>query len=104
MTDRKKPGVAFWATVALVAVLVAYPLSFGPACWLVDWGFLNSKFMSITYRPIFMIVLRAPSPVARGINRYMRLFAIGYWVFLDGTAEFVDWRGNVGGSAPNTFK
>jgi hypothetical protein len=32
MTDRKKPGVAFWATVVVVAVL-AYPLSFGPACW-----------------------------------------------------------------------
>jgi hypothetical protein len=36
MTDRKKPGVAFWATVALVVVLVAYPLSFGPACWIWD--------------------------------------------------------------------
>jgi hypothetical protein len=33
MTDRKKPGVAFWATVVTVVVLVAYPLSFGPACW-----------------------------------------------------------------------
>ena len=31
MTDRKKPGVAFWATVVVVVVLVAYPLSFGPA-------------------------------------------------------------------------
>ncbi len=31
MTPRKKPGVAFWATVGLVVVLVAYPLSFGPA-------------------------------------------------------------------------
>jgi hypothetical protein len=31
--DRKQPGVAFWATVALVVVLVGYPLSFGPACW-----------------------------------------------------------------------
>jgi hypothetical protein len=30
-SDRKKPGVAFWATV--VVALVAYPLSFGPACW-----------------------------------------------------------------------
>jgi hypothetical protein len=28
--DRKKPGVAFWATV--VVGLVAYPVSFGPAC------------------------------------------------------------------------
>jgi hypothetical protein len=33
MTDRKKPSMAFWATVGLVVVLVVYPLSFGPACW-----------------------------------------------------------------------
>jgi hypothetical protein len=31
--DRKKPGVAFWASVVVVVLLVAYPLSFGPACW-----------------------------------------------------------------------
>jgi hypothetical protein len=35
MTERKKPGVAFWATVVLVLMLVGYPVSFGPACWLV---------------------------------------------------------------------
>src|SRR5262245_53120695 len=34
MTNRKKPGVAFWATVVVVVALVAYPMSFGPACWL----------------------------------------------------------------------
>ena len=34
-SSRKKPGVAFWATVVVV-VLVAYPLSFGPACWIVS--------------------------------------------------------------------
>ena len=34
MTDRKKPGVAFWATVVAVVVLMLYPLSFGPACWI----------------------------------------------------------------------
>ena len=32
-TDRKHPSAAFWITVALVVVLVGYPLSFGPACW-----------------------------------------------------------------------
>ena len=31
--DLKKRGVAFWATVVIVVLLVAYPLSFGPACW-----------------------------------------------------------------------
>ena len=35
MTSRQ-PSAAFWITVALVAVLVGYPLSFGPACWLID--------------------------------------------------------------------
>jgi hypothetical protein len=34
MTHRKKPGVAFWATVVVVVVLVAYPLSWGPILWL----------------------------------------------------------------------
>ena len=30
-----KPGVAFWATVVVVAALVLYPLSYGPASWIV---------------------------------------------------------------------
>ena len=34
MTSRKKPGVAFWATVGLVVVLVGYPLAWGPTSWL----------------------------------------------------------------------
>jgi hypothetical protein len=33
MTDRKTPSVTFWASVVVVAVLIGYPLSFGPACW-----------------------------------------------------------------------
>jgi hypothetical protein len=34
MTDRKKPGVAFWTSVVLVVGLAAYPLSLGPMTWL----------------------------------------------------------------------
>jgi len=40
MTDRKHPSVAFWITVALVAVLVGYPLSWGPWLWI-----------KLTYKP-----------------------------------------------------
>jgi hypothetical protein len=41
-SDRNKPGVAFWATVVLVVVLVAYPASYGPwhyarARWFGTW-------------------------------------------------------------------
>jgi hypothetical protein len=35
-SDRKKPGVAFWATVTLVVVLVGYPLSYGPVRWIIQ--------------------------------------------------------------------
>jgi len=34
--DRKKPDAAFWTTVVLFAVLVVYPLSYGPACWIIN--------------------------------------------------------------------
>jgi len=40
MTDRKRPTARFWLTVALVAVLVGYPLSIGPAFRLTDHGSL----------------------------------------------------------------
>lgn len=33
MTSPRHPTAAFWITAALLAVLVAYPLSFGPTCW-----------------------------------------------------------------------
>jgi hypothetical protein len=55
MTDRKKPGVAFWATV--VVVLLLYPLSFGPACWLAsrtDTG-KNAVFKTV-YWPLGWLV------------------------------------------------
>jgi hypothetical protein len=40
MTSHKKPGVAFWATVVVVVVLL-YVASFGPACWLNERGFVG---------------------------------------------------------------
>jgi hypothetical protein len=52
MIERSKPGVAFWATVVVVAVLVAYPLGFGPACWLVENGELAARPVARLYRPI----------------------------------------------------
>ena len=55
MTDRKKPGVAFWATVGLVVVLL-YVASFGPACWIIS-RIKNptAKYAEIIYWPILRI-------------------------------------------------
>ena len=49
MTDHKKPGVAFWATVGLVVVLVGYPLSLGPACWLAEKNWDCECAVSVIY-------------------------------------------------------
>jgi len=53
MTDRKKPGVAFWATVGLVVVLVGYPLNFGPACWVGCQCNGARTTIMIVYRPLY---------------------------------------------------
>jgi hypothetical protein len=85
MSFRKKPCVAFWATVVLVALLVAYPLSFGPACW---WfgAPLSSRMKSIAwsgpdplcppqiYWPVGWLAQNGPSPVGDAIFRFARLF------------------------------
>jgi len=52
MTSRKKPGVAFWATVMVVVMLVLYPLSFGPACWISNRAGIGSSVVATIYRPI----------------------------------------------------
>src|SRR5262249_23311591 len=52
MTDRRGPTTAFWATVVVVVVLVAYPLSFGPACWVSCWMNAGQGAVTLIYRPI----------------------------------------------------
>jgi hypothetical protein len=72
MTDRKKPGVAFWATVALVVVLVGYPLSFGPACWLMYREMLTPEDVYCAYRPVISAAWSGPSAVRRAVFSYAK--------------------------------
>ena len=55
----KHPPAAFWITVALVVVLVGYPLSFGPACWLAgEWTTHNTLAITIipkAYYPVLWL-------------------------------------------------
>ncbi len=55
MTSHKKPGVAFWATGVVVAVLVLYPLSLGPMCWASVNGYLSRSTIdacALIYGPV----------------------------------------------------
>jgi hypothetical protein len=66
MTDRKNPGVAFWATV-MVAAALAYPLSFGPACWLVTHSYLPVKPTWWAFRPMTLLAVNGPEPIQKPI-------------------------------------
>ena len=74
-SDRKKPGVAFWATVALVVVLL-YVASFGPACWMTAqpwWNAINNdgsdmppRWM-LNYSPFGIILKKGDSPIKTAV-------------------------------------
>ena len=82
MTSRKHPSVAFWATVAVVAALVAYPLSFGPACWITSRTDVGASAIPIVYRPLTW----AMSPNSdTAINR------VSTWYAKIGAAEDWEW-------------
>jgi hypothetical protein len=49
--DRKRPTAGFWISVVLVAAL-AYPLSFGPACWISSRLNAGTSAVTLVYRPI----------------------------------------------------
>jgi hypothetical protein len=71
--DRTKPGVAFWATLVVVGVLVGYPLSFGPACWLNERGFLGAASVSMLYSPVLVTAENGRLP--KVIDWYARVGA-----------------------------
>src|SRR5262245_57866410 len=88
MSDRKKPGMAFWVTVVVAVALVVYPLSFGPACWVAQPS--EQKFTSIlawnftyepvanpprVYFPLCWLVVHGPRPIALPLRRYAFLFS-----------------------------
>ena len=52
-SSRKQPGVAFWATVVVVVVLL-YVASFGPACWIASRSRSGGSALAVAYLPIVM--------------------------------------------------
>ena len=71
---QKKAGVAFWITVALLAVLVGYPLSIGPYVWLYqhdavpDWA---ETPLDLYCWPSNWFLKVAPYPIAAPFRWYL---------------------------------
>jgi hypothetical protein len=80
-SDRKKPGVAFWVTVVVVVTLVAYPLSFGPACWITSRLNFGGQAIPHVYAPIMGIMRNGPRPIVGWLNWYVALGSDQRWRF-----------------------
>jgi hypothetical protein len=77
MTSRKKPGVAFWATVAPVVLVVAYPLSVGPAEWLNRSGRISDNTGNVIrqfYRPLDWTYRNGPESIRQSLDWYIKLW------------------------------
>jgi hypothetical protein len=77
MTDHKKPGVGFWATVVL-AILVLYVLSIGPACWISSRTNAGGPAVSVVYRPLTWGMSRSER-IADACSWYSELGAANDW-------------------------
>jgi hypothetical protein len=53
VTDHKNPGVAFWATLVMLALLVAYPLSIGPLTRLYWVTFDQPAWLKAVADPVY---------------------------------------------------
>ena len=51
MTSPRNRSPGCWITAGLVALLVGYPLSFGPAVWLVSRGYLDKRIAERAFWP-----------------------------------------------------
>ncbi|HEY3966863.1 MAG TPA: hypothetical protein VGM05_20040, partial [Planctomycetaceae bacterium] len=70
MTDRKKPGWAFWMAVVFLSSPVLYVLSFGPACWLCAKGILGQRPAWIAFRPVTWLACNGPIRLREAIESY----------------------------------
>jgi hypothetical protein len=61
-----------WAkrTAAGLVIVLAYPLSFGPACWLADRLPIVQGPVTTAYRPLAAAAARGPTSFYRGIEEY----------------------------------
>jgi hypothetical protein len=89
MTDRKKPGVMFWATAVVVVVLVGYPLSFGPAVWATRENIISIRFFWHPYRPLARLAVDGPPWCSRPLFLYGSIFGdpkVSSWIIQAWTA------------------
>jgi len=73
----RNPCAGLWITVSLIAVLVGYPLSRGPALWVFYRGSIPDASTATTaaiYWPMDWLVMNGPEPLRELLFSYSRLW------------------------------
>src|SRR5437016_9363109 len=73
--ERKKPGAAVCSAALFSIALMLYPLSYGPAAWLVGNRLVGEDRIQFAYRPVVWALARLPYPMKRVFFRYSQ----GLW-------------------------
>jgi hypothetical protein len=68
----KKRRHAFWCVVTLISML-AYPASFGPACWIAARVDPNSRLLSSVYWPMGRVILEESDSISNALCWYAGL-------------------------------
>ena len=68
ISERRKPGTAFFVTVFFVAAVLMYPVTFGVAVWLAARGIIRAVTVETVYRPLLWLGIRSPQPVWNAIH------------------------------------
>jgi hypothetical protein len=75
---HKNRGWRFWTVAALVAMFVVYPLSLGPACWLLTQEWKPDATHAVVvhvYAPILWVYRHGPQSVHAVIRSYAFLWS-----------------------------
>jgi len=62
-----------YVVIAIVAITLLYPLSFGPACWISQRTGGDGTVVSVVYQPVLQIAWRCPQPVGGCLLHYSRI-------------------------------
>lgn len=73
MPIPRKPTAGFWIVVVMIVLLVGYPLSFGPACWIGWRSQFGRKAVIVLYTPILWLG-ESNGSVRSIIERYATVF------------------------------
>jgi len=77
MSEEKRKTRAWigWAALALLVLLVLYPLSAGPAIWFSGRGYLLTSDAGGIYIPFQWAYRHAPQRVRTATDSYLRLWS-----------------------------